>query len=296
MARLLLVVAFCTELVQAYLQVNYPLSSQLPPIAHVDAPFSFQSDSDKLQYSLVSSPSWLSIDSKILTLSGTPRASDVGEITFTIAASGSAGAVAKMDSRLLVSKDARLQAQGNITDVLSQAGQLSGLHTLITGPSKHFSVSFSTDIFGVNSSSLSCVALLSDRTPLPAWISFDASSLHLQVQRRRQAQQYVLLRAHSTSRHFSRDHLQMTIVLPGHLRHHTHGKRLTWVRSIVNIIQHRRQQPSTTVRTLGPDYSPGQGWRSPLNGSQEQAFPRWFACSRFADSAVHREAAIMART
>jgi hypothetical protein len=72
----------------------------------------------------------------------------------------------------------RFKAQGNITEAVSQAGELSGPHTLTTRPSRPFSVSYPTDVFVVNSSLLSYIALLSDRTPLPAWISFDASSLH----------------------------------------------------------------------------------------------------------------------
>lgn len=185
MARLLLLVALCLEVAQGFLQLNYPISAQLPPIARVDAPFSFQfapttfqSDWEKLQYSLVAGPSWLSIDSKSRTLSGTPRASDVGEIPITIAAAGAAGAVANMKSNLLVVKDPSPKVQGNITEVLSQAGQLSGPRTLNIIPSKILNILFPMDTFGANSSSMSYTALLSDRTPLPAWISSDATSLH----------------------------------------------------------------------------------------------------------------------
>jgi hypothetical protein len=185
MARLLLAAAFLHNLARAYLQANYPLSSQFPPVAHVDSTFSFQfapttfaSDSDRLQYSLVSGPSWLSLESKNRTLSGTPRANDVGEISFTIAAAGSAGAVANMDSKLIVSDETGPKAQGNITDILSKAGQLSSPDTLSIGPSQPFNITFPSDAFSSSGKTLSYNALLSDRTPLPAWISFDASSLH----------------------------------------------------------------------------------------------------------------------
>jgi hypothetical protein len=185
MAKLLLAAVFLPALIEASLQSNYPLSAQIPPVARVDerfsfqfAPTTFQSDSDRLQYSLVAGPSWLSLDSKSRTLSGTPHANDAGEIFITVAAAGSAGAVANMVSRLLVAKDTGTKAQVNITEVLSQAGQLSGPRTVSIGPSKPFNISFPSDTFIANSSSLSYIALLSDRTPLPAWISFDASTLH----------------------------------------------------------------------------------------------------------------------
>ncbi|KAF2833718.1 hypothetical protein CC86DRAFT_415668 [Ophiobolus disseminans] len=184
MARSLLAAAILPNLIRAYLQTNYPLGSQFPPVAHVDAVFSFQfapttfqSDSDRLQYSLVSGPSWLSLVSKSRTLSGIPRANDAGEVSFAIAAAASAGVVANMGSKLIVSKDLGPKAQGNVTDVLSKAGQLSGPRTLSIGPSKPFNITFPSDSFN-SGKLLSYIALLSDRTPLPAWISFDTSSLH----------------------------------------------------------------------------------------------------------------------
>lgn len=262
MMRLLLVAAFCAELVQAYLQVNYPLGSQFPPIAHVDAPFSFQvapttfqSDSDKLQYSLIASPSWLSIDSKSRTLFGTPRASDAGEVSFTIAAAGAAGAVANLNSKLLVSKDAGPKTQGNITQVLSQAGQVSGPHTLTTGPSRPFSISFPTDTFGANGSSLSYVALLSDRTSLPAWISFDTSSLHF-AGTTPAASSAVSLCTCILIR-LSWGYQLITLALLDHLRHHAHRDQSAWIRRINAVIQHRCEQPSTTVPALQPNNRPG---------------------------------------
>lgn len=185
MARLLPAIALWPRLVAAILQVNYPLNLQLPPIAFADTPYqyqfpssTFQVDSDQVQYSLVGSPSWLSLDSNNRTLSGTPHISDVGEISFKIVAAGSAGAVVHMDSRLLITKDDGPKVNGNISQVLSDAGPLSGPRTINLRPAKPFDISFPSDTFGSNGTPLSYYALLSDHTPLPAWISFDASSLH----------------------------------------------------------------------------------------------------------------------
>jgi hypothetical protein len=185
MARSLLAIWLLPSLTAAILQVTYPLNVQLPPIAHVDAPYqyqfaptTFETDSDNVQYSLVGSPTWLSLDSNSRTLSGTPRISDVGEIDFKIVAAGSAGVVVNMDSKLLVSKDAGVIAKANVTQVLANAGQLSGPQTISIGPSQPFAITFPFDSFGSNGAALSYYALLSDHTPLPAWISFDASTLH----------------------------------------------------------------------------------------------------------------------
>jgi hypothetical protein len=184
MAILLLYAALLPSAL-AYLQVIYPLNQQFPSAAHVDIPYqfqfaptTFQSDASKIQYSLVGGPSWLSLDSTSRTLSGTPRASDVGEIAFTIAAAAAAGAVANMASKLLVTADNQPETNVNITQVLSTAGQLSGPTILTIGPSKPFNVSFPTDSFKLDGKPLTYYATLSDHTPLPAWISFDASSLH----------------------------------------------------------------------------------------------------------------------
>lgn len=164
-------------------QISYPLNSQFPPIAHVGEPYLFQfasttfkSDSGSLLYSLINNPSWLSIDGKSGTLSGTPGARDVGTASFTVTAAGSAGAVANMDSTLIVSKDNALQATGNISQALSAAGPLSGPTTIAIKASQDFEISFPSDTFGSNTK-FSYFATLSDHTPLPAWVSFDASSM-----------------------------------------------------------------------------------------------------------------------
>ncbi|KAL5120494.1 polarity establishment/cellular polarization [Pleosporales sp. CAS-2024a] len=185
MARWLLAIWLLPPSIRAYLQVNYPLNLQFPPVAYVGeaysfefAPTTFDTDSDMLQYSLVENPTWLSLDSTTRTLSGTPSASDVGEVGFKIAAAGSAGAVINMDSKLLIANNNTPKVNCNVTQVLSSAGQLSGPSTISIGPSRPIDITFPLNSFSTNGSSLSYYALLSDHTPLPAWISFDTSTLH----------------------------------------------------------------------------------------------------------------------
>ncbi|KAH6639366.1 hypothetical protein C7974DRAFT_304765 [Boeremia exigua] len=171
-------------IVGAVPQISYPLNSQFPPIARVGEPYVFQfasttfkSDSGSLLYSLNDNPSWLSVDRTTGTLSGTPGARDVGTDSFTVVAVESAGAVARMESTLIVSQDKRPEMHANISQILSTAGSLSGPTTIAIKASQNFEITFPADLFGSNSN-LTYAATLSDHTPLPAWISFDPSSLY----------------------------------------------------------------------------------------------------------------------
>jgi len=182
MARFTLCIPWMPLLVAATAQVNYPLDQQLPPIARVGSPFSFQfapttfSGSQELHYSLIGNPSWLSLDDGSRTLTGTPRPSDAGFATFNITATGNDGIAASMPSKLFVATGNAPVVKANLSDTLSTAGQLSGPKTVTLKPSKPFIITFPFDSFDSNGTALSYFAMLSDHTPLPAWIRFDASS------------------------------------------------------------------------------------------------------------------------
>jgi hypothetical protein len=185
MARSLFAVGFLPTFIVALLQVNYPLNLQLPPVALVDQPYQYQlasttfySDSDTVHYSLVGAPSWLSLDSSNRTLLGTPRTTDLGEASFIIAAASLGGAVVNMGSKLLISNHNGPEVKGNVTETLANAGQLSGPRVVSVGPSKPIDITFPFDIFDTSANPLIYHAGLSDHTPLPAWISFEASTLH----------------------------------------------------------------------------------------------------------------------
>jgi hypothetical protein len=185
MAMRIAAFAALLAIVRAVPQVSYPLNSQFPPIAYVGesylfqfAPTTFKSDAGSLSYSLDNSPSWLSIDEKTGKLSGIPGARDAGTASFTISAAGAAGAVVNMDSTLLVAKGDGPSLVANVSQALSAAGPLSGPTTLAIKSSQNFEITFPSDLFD-SDSKFSYFATLSDHTPLPAWISFDASTLRL---------------------------------------------------------------------------------------------------------------------
>ncbi|KAF3011235.1 hypothetical protein E8E13_011643 [Curvularia kusanoi] len=164
-------------------QIDYPLNSQFPPVARVGKPYLFQfasttfnSNSESLSYSLEDNPSWLSIDAKTGALSGTPGARDVGSASFTVIAAGEAGTVANMASKLLVTKDDGPRLVANISQALATAGPLADPTTIAIKASQDFEISFPSNMFD-SDEKFSYFATLSDHTPLPAWISFDASTL-----------------------------------------------------------------------------------------------------------------------
>ncbi|KAF2004990.1 hypothetical protein P154DRAFT_484447, partial [Amniculicola lignicola CBS 123094] len=166
-------------------QVNYPLNLQFPPVARVGVPYNFQiapttfqPNPEKLQYSLIGNPSWLSINGQNRTLWGTPGAEDTGTMAFTIVAAEEAGRVANMESKLLVTNSQSPPIAGNISQQLANTGQLSGPRRLTLLPSTPFDIKFAPDTFQAGEKPFSYYATLGDHTPLPAWIGFDAPSLH----------------------------------------------------------------------------------------------------------------------
>jgi axial budding pattern protein 2 len=183
MAKFFACLAILLQLVSAIPQMSYPLNLQLPPVARAEAPYSFQfapttfSSSGRIQYSLIGNPFWLSLDGSSRTLSGTPHARDVGTVNFTVTAVEDGGVVVNMASQLLVSGDDGPTTKDDFSITLSAAGQISGSHAVTLKPSDTFDLSLPSDIFDSHGAALSYFALLSDRTPLPGWISFDATSM-----------------------------------------------------------------------------------------------------------------------
>ncbi|KAL1612278.1 polarity establishment/cellular polarization [Paraconiothyrium brasiliense] len=165
-------------------EVNFPLNLQLPPVARVGKPYSFQfyantfqPDPDQLVYSIAGGPSWLHIQSENRTLWGTPEDKDAGTAKFTIVAAGEAGLVANMDTQLPVEKDDGPKVDGDISQALSKLGQLSGPQNITLLPSKPFEFVLDQNLFDANGKKLFYYATLADHTPLPSWISFDAQRL-----------------------------------------------------------------------------------------------------------------------
>ncbi|KAF2142568.1 uncharacterized protein K452DRAFT_270323, partial [Aplosporella prunicola CBS 121167] len=166
------------------LTVSFPINSQVPPVARVFQPFSFQfsdttfaSATGPLQYALSENPSWLSLDAADRKLWGTPSPSDTGSVDFTVIATDTTGSVS-MRSTLLVATDSPPHVGANVTESLLKAGKLSGTTTLALYPSTEFTVGFPDDTFtSSDGKNVSYYATMSNHTPLPAWVIFKPEEL-----------------------------------------------------------------------------------------------------------------------
>lgn len=164
--------------------VAFPLNSQVPPVARASQPFEFHFSPGTfaqalgpLQYRLSASPPWLSLDSPNRRLYGTPTEKDVGAPQITIIAEDASGSV-PMQATLIVSADAAPKLNVNVSDTLAKAGKLSGPSSLSLLPSKQYSIEFPGDAFtSTTTTDLTYYATLSDRSPLPSWVSFNADSM-----------------------------------------------------------------------------------------------------------------------
>nr|OQO10368.1 hypothetical protein B0A51_18594 [Rachicladosporium sp. CCFEE 5018] len=166
--------------------VNFPFNSQVPTVARVRQAYIFQfTDSTfapagtKYSYTLSGQPAWLSLDSDMRTLSGAPGDADAGSSIFLLTAADGTGA-AHMQCTLVVSPDPVPQLQGTLGEQLAADTNLSSSDpaTITLRPGDTFQFHFRQDSFiDAVQRTLYYYATLTDHTPLPAWLHFDAGSL-----------------------------------------------------------------------------------------------------------------------
>lgn len=170
--------------------VSFPINSQLPPVARVDEPFSYQfspytfkSDSN-LTYSLGEAPSWLAIDGENRRLYGTPKDSDVpsGDVvgqSIEIVANDGSG-TASLNATLVVSRNTGPKINVPISEQVGDFGDYSAPSSLLSYPSTEFEYAFESDTFEQDSGSINYYATSDDSSPLPAWMKFDSETLTFQ--------------------------------------------------------------------------------------------------------------------
>lgn len=169
--------------------VSFPFNSQVPTVARVGQEYSYtissstfthDSSASNLTYSLSNQPAWLTINSATATLSGIPGTADAGTSNFLLTAADNTGA-ASLDCTLIISSDPAPQIMGNIAEQLAQDANLSStaptpVVTLL--PKTDFRFDFQQSSFiDIVQRKLFYYATLQDHTPLPSWLSFDASDL-----------------------------------------------------------------------------------------------------------------------
>ncbi|KAK4214738.1 hypothetical protein QBC37DRAFT_399353 [Rhypophila decipiens] len=168
--------------------ITFPLNSQVPPVARIGQPFSFVFSESTftspfaITYTLANPPAWLSIDSEARRLFGTPQDADVptGDIVgvpVTLVATDETGS-ATLDATLVVSRESSPSVQIPIDEQIPQFGVFSSPSSILAPPDAPFSFQVYSDTFSNPSDSiLNYYAVTLDHTPLPAWVSFDPSTL-----------------------------------------------------------------------------------------------------------------------
>lgn len=185
--RLITLLLFVTVSIAAP-GVYFPVSSQIPPIARIGEPFSFVfskstfTSSSTVTYSLINSPKWLSIDSGARTLYGTPKQEDVGpgdvvDIPVDLVATDETGSTT-LDITLIASRKPGPKLDIPLNQQIPGFGFFSNPYTILSPPRNQFSFAMDPKTFSASSDKpLTYYAAMSDNTPLPAWISFDAGRL-----------------------------------------------------------------------------------------------------------------------
>lgn len=169
--------------VNASLSANYPVNAQLPPVARVSKPFKFvfsqgtfgESDGET-KYSLSDAPSWLHVDSKSRTLSGTPQSDDVGDQKFKLNAKGPSGS-ASMDVTLAVSEDDGPKPGKPLLPQLAKFGASSPPSNFFIRPGDSFSMAFDSDTFVNTGNSTVYYGTSPENSPLPSWMNFQTDTL-----------------------------------------------------------------------------------------------------------------------
>lgn len=180
MALLGLIILTFVLAVNASLSADYPVNAQLPPVARVLKPFkfvfsegTFGGTGEEKDYSLENAPSWLHVDSKSRTLSGTPQSNDVGNPKFNLCPSGSVS----MEVTLVISDNNGPKPGKPVLRQLEKAGPTSAPSTFFVRPGDSFSISFDSETFDNTGNSTVYYGTSPENSPLPSWMRFDPDTL-----------------------------------------------------------------------------------------------------------------------
>ncbi|KAI1462806.1 hypothetical protein F4805DRAFT_10651 [Annulohypoxylon moriforme] len=168
---------------------NFPLNSQLPPVARISeafefifSPITFSSPSD-ITYRLENAPKWLSIDSDSRRLFGTPNDDDVppGEVVgvpIQLVAEDETGSTTATPT-LVVSRNKPPKISIPLSEQLPKLGTYIAPSSIHFHPSIEFSFSFDKHTFRTDSGDggLNYYAVSGDNVPLPSWITFNTDDL-----------------------------------------------------------------------------------------------------------------------
>lgn len=170
-------------IVKAIPHIQFPINSQVPPVARVSQPYAFTfaestftSAAGPITYELSDEPQWLQLDSGTRAFSGRPGPDDVGSATFRVIATDAQGHT-PLSVTLVVVLNESLEACKSLSSQLAGFGVPSNPSSLLFYPLQPFAFHFSLDTFLRTSSSTIYYAVSQDNSPLPSWLEFDASNL-----------------------------------------------------------------------------------------------------------------------
>lgn len=188
---LLPLVLLTTQLLKVGAQpiLALPFNEQLPDVARVGEPYSFQlssetfrssSGSESVSYAISNAPSWLNLDSGSRTLSGTPDSDS--NVTFTLTGTDSTGSI-DQQCALVVSSNASpvLKSENYLYQQLAKSEKTNGYDGVVVKPNEKFNIKFDKDTFTIPSNSSNGIVAYygksSNGTSLPIWCHFDEDSL-----------------------------------------------------------------------------------------------------------------------
>lgn len=168
--------------------INFPINSQVPPVARVGERFSFIfspstfSSNSAITYTLSNQPAWLSIDSDARRLFGTPKEEDVApgrivSVPVNLVATDDSGSTV-LTAILVVSRSPSPKVEIPFGEQIPDFGVYSSPSSLLSAPEDKFSFALDPRTFSNPSGDpIRYYATMADNTPLPAWISFDPGRL-----------------------------------------------------------------------------------------------------------------------
>lgn len=189
-SHLLLSILCRAALVSAVPTLSFPINSQVPPVARIDELFSFvfssttftSASAADITYSLVDPPSWLSLDSDSRRIYGTPQDGDIASgkvvgVNVTLVATDSTGSTSD-DATLVVSRSPGPTVQIPVSEQIQDFGNYSEPSSILYYPDASFKFAFASDTFSdPDAPILNFYPVMTDNSPLPAWITFDPSTL-----------------------------------------------------------------------------------------------------------------------
>ncbi|KAK4131192.1 hypothetical protein BT67DRAFT_345808, partial [Trichocladium antarcticum] len=168
--------------------ISFPINSQVPPVARIGEPFSFVfsaatfSSTSPVTFSLSNPPRWLSIDSGARRLFGTPREGDVAQgrvagVPVNLVATDESGSTT-LTATLVISRSPGPRVEIPLEEQAPGFGLFSKPSSILAPPGAPFSFDLDPNTFSKSAGApINYYATMADNTPLPAWISFDPSSL-----------------------------------------------------------------------------------------------------------------------